>query len=174
MPRKIKNKTRKIKNKKRKIKKQRGGNRIVQISLVVENKLPDDVIQNLVDILSQKFGTIQIIPLDYNEIKSYISSYNFEPWGFQKVPENEKQILYLFNLETAPEYFDNNCKLDDIITRFEGEIGIQLMDNNLPFQLIPAQHGLYDDGGSFFVVGLREGMNKTDKGVYENYINMCK
>jgi hypothetical protein len=171
MPRKIKNKTRKIK--KRKMKKQRGGNRIVLISLVVENKLSDEVIQNLVNILSQKFGTIQIISLDDNQIESQIINFKFQEWGFSKVPDNEKQYLHLFQLESPPDYFDSNCSSEAKITRFEGEIGLQLLNNNLPFQLIPPEHGLYD-GNFFFNVCLREGKNKDDKDNYDKYIKQCQ
>jgi hypothetical protein len=158
---------RKQKKKYTRRRKQKGGSLNVLICLFTKEEVDP---KDLVTTLEKTFGNTNPI-LDEDTLATNKMMFDASNWGYQQLPQEEKEHLYMFTLSSPPAYLSkNSCNGDARLTRLEGEIGNALLDDDIPYQLIPPTHGLW--GGNTFFVGLRLG--KSENKNYDGYIQACQ
>ena len=162
--------TRRRARKSRKTRRQRGGGPLITFKVVLFSltEPSDSLKQQIKQLLDELYGG------DTTFESSDLMKYQFAsntglPEEFQA--EGVKETV--FSIENPPAFLGKQkIRPDTRLTALEGQIAQKLLKKGINVSLIPAQHGLYDQAGFQYIVGLMHPASvKMTNGMYQNAIN---
>lgn len=155
----------------RKTRKQRGGYpRLFQVALFSPEKPSDEVKTGIQTLLNELYGAGTTV----EDGGGIITKDDFiELTGLKHVNPDRVVETTTFTVANPPAFLEkDSVHYDTRLTALEGQIADKLLEKGLDISLIPAPHGITDEGNYLFVVGLSHPASyEMRKGMYQRNIN---